>query len=999
MADQMRVTAAASSRYQPARLSPNTVIRRGAVGLLRGRFDRRLTVIEGGAGFGKSTLLAHVMRENRIEKLGSDVLVRLSEADREPDFLIEGLADALGVGGPDLTVERLADAVWAKAPESVAVIVDDVHRLADAHEAWSVLERLLDRLPSNGHLVVSGRCQPQLSVARLLSQDEAIVVGEDDLAFTDEELATVAELRGIPADLAAELPRWPALATLTGVVGRNASIDYLWDEVLAMLPAERQQLLAAAALFGEVDDHLVGALGSTMSAAELVEGLPLVEQTDDGTHLLHDLWVEALGRDIELPDRDRTLRAGGQMLLDRGELTRAAEAFALARDEAGLAQVIVTFAHRPTVVADTHQIDRLYALLPETMREMPAARYLAAARYFRSDEAQAAQGFAVARDAARASGEVELEMLAQWRLTQFADLDSPGGVPLPERVIELAEAGVPLAEAIRVFIESRHRQCAGDVEGSLTLLEHLTGFSADQRERSVTLRLMDLGRPEAIGSTLDGVLASGISDMYQALAVWMRGEIDPVDAWPFARELPERASSLPLMTATALRSMVVVMGVMAGAHDEVIGFAELNRRCAAGAARLGELFAEVASGLVELVTVDEETAVGTFSRLIEDVPIGSWPERPYLYALATIRALVPGAESLDACAFGPSLTVAVQAGAALVALRSGDPVPAKALPWHSGALLKVHVPPPLLTELALGADATPGAADVLESLPHLQVWLRRITERGGGPLAKRAAAKAKVTPVRPDYDLAITLMGGLSLTRSDGHTATDWARRERVRHLLAYIALGRDVARSEAAGELWPDLSPEKGAANLRVNLHHLQKALQPDRRGDDPPWFVESDNARLRLARDGVTVDTERIDTAMLEAVRAEAAGLPSEALRQYGNVAEWALGDLLPEVDAEWVTFERMRLRSIVHAAAARQGELVLARAEPEAALAIAARAQRLDPLSERAHRLSIRCHLALGSTGAARAAARLLRATLRDEELSPEHETTVLLARFEN
>ncbi len=122
---------------------------------------------------------------------------------------------------------------------------------------------------------------------------------------------------------------------------------------------------------------------------------------------------------------------------------------------------------------------------------------------------------------------------------------------------------------------------------------------------------------------------------------------------------------------------------------------------------------------------------------------------------------------------------------------------------------------------------------------------------------------------------------------------------------------------------------------------------MQPDRLADDPPWFLSSDGTRLRLARDGVTVDTELIDAAMAQAVQAESAGLPSDALRHYERVAELAVGDLIPEVDAEWAIFDRMRLRSIVYAAASRQGELVLARAEPEAALSIAARAQRLDPL----------------------------------------------------
>jgi DNA-binding SARP family transcriptional activator len=217
-----------------------------------------------------------------------------------------------------------------------------------------------------------------------------------------------------------------------------------------------------------------------------------------------------------------------------------------------------------------------------------------------------------------------------------------------------------------------------------------------------------------------------------------------------------------------------------------------------------------------------------------------------------------------------------------------------------------------------------------------------------------------------------------------------------VRQLLAYIALHRDVSRNDVAAEMWPGLSQENASANLRVNLHHLQAAFQPDRDGE-PPWFLQATDHRLRLVTDGVIIDVELVDAAMKAAVRAEAAGLPSVALAQYEKVAELARDDLLPELQTEWVVYERIRLRSIAQAAASRQGELVLARGEPEAALAIAARAQRLDPHSERAHRLSIRCHLALGSTGAARQAASLLRTILLDAGMTADHETTLLLRRI--
>jgi DNA-binding SARP family transcriptional activator len=993
-----QVGGTASQRHEPPRLAPAMILRGRLIQPLRGRFERRLTVLEAGAGFGKSTLLAQAVRENRIEQLGLDVWLRVDERDRSGAQLRRGLGDALELDVDDPTIDQLVDAVWGRAPASVALIVDDVHRLGDEAEGWAVLTDLLERLPANGHLVLSGRRSPLVPVARLQSADDAVVLDESELAFTDDELAAVAELRAIPPGLALELPRWPALATLTGVVGRQASIEYLWDEVLAALPADRQRLLAAVAPFAELDDGLVGALGGECTAAELVADLPLVETTEAGTLRLHDLWVEALLATADPAAHRDALAVGGRFLLERGELVRAAEAFAAAGDEHGVEAVVLAFARQPSMRSSTPQIDRLAAALPASMRARPSARYLEAARHYATDDRQATVLFARAADAAQAAGELELETIARWRVVQFDDLDVAGGPQVIPRLEELAAAEVPSAAAVVAFVEARQAQTAGDPERAQALLAGLDGFDDDQRLMSRAIRLIDLGRPEALPATLDSVLSASLSDIYEAQAVWLQGMADPESAWALARELTVRSAHLAVITRVSVSCVVSVIGMTAGAHDEARALADDAARSAPAVALTVGAFTEVAAALCDLVTVGEEACVAALTDLLERVPLGRWPERPYLYALAVLRGLVPGGEVLDECRFGPSLSVAVQAGAALAALRAGDEGPARALPWEATDLLRAHVPPPLLAELALAAADVPAASGVLERLPHRRTWLRRIADRPDGPLRQRAASQVRSLPARPAYDLHVGVLGGLSLLRSDGRATDGWDRRERVRHLLGHLALHRDVHRADLAALLWPDLPAEKAAANLRVNLHHLQAALQPERADDERPWFLQVDQARLTLAVDGVTVDAEQVDQAMADAVRAEAAGLPSEALRHYQRVGELYVGDLLPDLDAEWVLYERLRLRSVAHAAAARHGELVLARGEPEAAMRLAVRAQRLDPLSERAQRLFIRCHLALGSVTAARQSALHLRRTLADADLEPERETEILLGKLD-
>ena len=73
-------------------------------------------------------------------------------------------------------------------------------------------------------------------------------------------------------------------------------------------------------------------------------------------------------------------------------------------------------------------------------------------------------------------------------------------------------------------------------------------------------------------------------------------------------------------------------------------------------------------------------------------------------------------------------------------------------------------------------------------------------------------------------------------------------------------------------------------------------------------------------------------------------------------------------------------------------------MAKGEPEAAMRAATEALRLDPLSERAHRLFIRSQLAIGSATTARAAAARLLDALAAADLRPDDETLLLLRRLD-
>ena len=96
-------------------------------------------------------------------------------------------------------------------------------------------------------------------------------------------------------------------------------------------------------------------------------------------------------------------------------------------------------------------------------------------------------------------------------------------------------------------------------------------------------------------------------------------------------------------------------------------------------------------------------------------------------------------------------------------------------------------------------------------------------------------------PVPPTGRLELGLLGSVELRR-DGRPvdAPEW-RRRRVRDLLSHLVLRRPDAREQLAADLWPELDAEGQARNLRVTLTHLLRALEPDRRGRDASFLVQT--------------------------------------------------------------------------------------------------------------------------------------------------------------
>lgn len=987
---------ARSFRNEPPSLRSGLVRRPRLLAELAGRFDRRLTVVVAGAGYGKTTLLSQAVEENRLDPRGVDAWLLVGERDRASAHLLGGLSAAIA-GDPEAApdVDALCDLVLLRAPESVCLVIDDAHVL-DGSDTWDLVSELLEHLPRNGHLAIGSRTMPALSVRRLQAAGEAVVVEQDDLAFTADELADLAGAGGLGAsgdDV--RLPSWPALAVLTASAGYDASIGYLWEEILRPVEEDRRVALGCASRLDLLDDELVAAAcGDRWTAADLVAGLPLVDSLG-GSHRLHDLWRAALADVAPTVAWRAALVRAADVLLARGDLVRAVKAYRDAGEPDRVVEVARRFVSLPLSTGlNRAEAEVLFDLLPPAARSGPVGWCLESVLLSNADGVHRALDQMLER--ATASGDDEMRALAWWRLVQLQGDSDPAAMEVPDELRELADAGWPLARSAVALVRSHEAQERADVAEAIAVLDDLGGPHPQTRKVAVGSRLLALGQPELVAVTFDDVLAEDAADPIAAQAVWFRGDVHPDLAWPIAEAMPA-AYGLRRFAGVEVPLLAIVASVaLAAGHteearalaDRALGRAHLV------VSRLA-LFARVADAQVALVEEGDDAFRDHLAEALAEVPLEPWPAWAYLGALAPIRALVSGASWLDELDLGPALASSVAAGRAVAELRAGGgPGAAAALAWDRAEVLAVHVPPPLLCELAVAASASsPAAARLVASVPDASRWVRRLLDHPDRATRERAAALAASLPLRPDHEVRIVALGGLEVLRSDGAVA-DLGRRGRLRQLLARLVVERSVLRSRLAEEMWPDLPPEQAGNNLRVTLSKLLDVVEPGRSGSEA-WWLRTTGDRLELVLDGLTVDVDDFDRHLREARAAEAHGSPSVAYEAYGRALALYAGELLAGIDEPAAVHERVRLQSLAFGAACRQAELQLARGEPEVALDHAAAALRVDPLGERAFRLMIAGHTALGAAAAARTTAEHLVAQLAAAGLAPEPETVRLVA----
>ena len=268
---------------------PSAVPRPRLVERLDEGLRRKLTLISAPAGFGKTTLISEWVAGRQRPA----AWLSLDERDNDPTRFLtyfvaalrtiaanvgEGVLGALGSPRPPPT-ESILTALLNEitAIEDDFVLVLDDYHVIDARAVDNALAFLLQHLPPRMHLLISGREDPHLPLARLRARGQLSELRATDLRFASSEAAEflnrVMGLRLSEEDIAALETRtegWIAglrLAAISIQGHKDATsfiesftgshrfvLDYLVEEVLEQQPESVQSFLLRTSIL----DRLCG---------------------------------------------------------------------------------------------------------------------------------------------------------------------------------------------------------------------------------------------------------------------------------------------------------------------------------------------------------------------------------------------------------------------------------------------------------------------------------------------------------------------------------------------------------------------------------------------------------------------------------------------------------------------------------------------------------------------------------------------------------------------
>ena len=974
--------------------------------------DLPLTLVLGGTGYGKSSLLAGYLRARPSAALWYE----LSERDADPQLFALHLAHLFervypGVAERPLSllalpggatrqgiaaIDALADALLDRLDADTCLVLDDVHHLQGSPVTLLLANHLVGLRVPRLRLLMASRFRPDLpGLPRWRLQGDALFIDQADLAFRVDEVEALFERMlgeplpsGMAARLMAETEGWPIALQLmsqrqgVGIPESRGSLrdlfDYLTFEVFDRLSERDRDFLLATAPLARLMPEVCRALTDrdpSEALAVLNERGGFLVPLGDGAYRYHHLFREFLLERLEsagrLSDAHRqvakALRAHGEREEAVDHELAAGDAESAAEGMAAVAPALVNQGRYARLEA---WLDRLPADLLDRSPALAVhqgdacrltSRFDAALDWY--DRAQRGYGGnAEGQSRAMASKAlVYLDTIQPAKAEAYLE-EALAATRDPERRTELL---VMLAEnqlnqgdaaaAERLLQEARER--LPEIAENQARICLRTGRLDEARTILRSALSQDEPSPSATKAHREASLVLSFIEVLTGHAEVAR----ELAVLGLARARSQGASWTEAVAHIRLGHAALLEGELAPAEQHYREALALARTV--GVSRLR---AEALMGLAFLAGRRSDLpSAGTLAS--EGLEIAQETGDTWLCAMLSLvqgaiyaahadpraeRWLMQAQATFERCAdtFGQTL-VALWSARLAMALGEG-----KAVLNRIRRLLE------LLRRHDYGFLLSRPTFMGFASREQLQAFIGSALDRGVAPALLmpwlEELSMADPAPSLREDSLRIRTLGPFRVWRGQEEIGARAWGREKARQLfhLFLASRGQLLAKPRIIDMLWPDLDPGAADGTFRVALNALNKVLEPERKGGTPR-FIQREGASYGLIPGpDVWIDAAEFER-LLEAAQAMEA-LGEDPTELYREALELSEGDFLadyPQYDA-WCERERERLADRYKEAALKLARLRFLAGDDLGAATWAQRLIERDVCAEEAYRIAM-------------------------------------------
>ncbi|MEH7414418.1 BTAD domain-containing putative transcriptional regulator [Neobacillus drentensis] len=298
-----------------------------------------LTLLHSGAGFGKSTALALFLRDEKhqgcwysISSMDDDILTFLS-------YLIQTIQQAVPTFGT--TLSSYIDQTERYIPEEelnilcslfineilecnaeITLILDDFHQIEHSYTINSWMEKLIEHIPANLHMVISSRSRPNWRhLTKMKVCGQLLEITREDLVLTMEEMELLlTDLYGLEVEaeylhsiyeitegwiialcmIATQIPLQKDKPKIFKHSSQSLQdfFQYLVMEVFSKQPPMIQQFLEQTSIFEEIEEEICDKVMGLNGASSILEQLKdrnlFIQKVGQTHYRYHSLFKEFL---------------------------------------------------------------------------------------------------------------------------------------------------------------------------------------------------------------------------------------------------------------------------------------------------------------------------------------------------------------------------------------------------------------------------------------------------------------------------------------------------------------------------------------------------------------------------------------------------------------------------------------------------------------------------------------------------------------------------------